>query len=206
MTTQIPSFCGWQSSREISMIQHWKKSNKTKFRKLKLGRLENKYPMIPSLPSVQNVKLCLQQVEVCWDITDLNMKVSSILVISVIIKLHKKAVFRNTFSQYMKVSSILVLNVIIKLQQRVIFRHIFNPNMKVSSILVLCVIIKLHNNVISSLTWQQNTVTPSWSATIATIRPSGGKIITVTRKFMILHTESLPDRTSVVLRLALDVK
>ena len=50
------------------------------------------------------------------------MKVSSILVISVIIKLHNRVVFRHIFSLNMKVLSILVISVIIKLQHRVIFR------------------------------------------------------------------------------------
>ena len=45
----------------------------------------------------------------------------------------------------MKVSSILVISVIIKLQDRIIFRHIFSLNMKVSSTLVISVIINLQN-------------------------------------------------------------
>ena len=45
-----------------------------------------------------------------------------LIVISVIIKLHTKVVFRNIFSLNMKVSSILVISVVIKLQHRVIFR------------------------------------------------------------------------------------
>ena len=58
----------------------------------------------------------------------------------------------------MKVSSILVISVIIKLQHRVIFRHIFSLNMKVSSILVISVIIKLHNRVNFRVTFLQSTV------------------------------------------------
>ena len=42
----------------------------------------------------------------------------------------------------MKVSSILAISVIIKLQQRQVFRYIFSPNTKVSSILAVNVIIK----------------------------------------------------------------
>ena len=59
----------------------------------------------------------------------------------------------------MKESSILAISVIIKLQSRVIFRDIFNLNMKVSSIFVISVIIKLHNRVVFRVTYQQSTVT-----------------------------------------------
>ena len=54
------------------------------------------------------------------------MKVSSILAISVIIKLHIRVIFRDIFSLNMKVSSILVISVFIKLHDRVIFRNIFS--------------------------------------------------------------------------------
>ena len=49
------------------------------------------------------------------------MKVSSILVISVIIKQHNRVIFRHIFSLYMKVSSILVISVILYLHNRVVF-------------------------------------------------------------------------------------
>ena len=48
----------------------------------------------------------------------------------------------------MKVSSIPVISVIIKLHNRVIFRHIFSLNMKVLGILVITVVIRLHIMVI----------------------------------------------------------
>ena len=48
------------------------------------------------------------------------MKVSSILVISVIIKLHNRVIFRHIFSLFMKVSNILVISVNIKRRIRVI--------------------------------------------------------------------------------------
>ena len=53
------------------------------------------------------------------------MKKTSILVISVIIKLQDRVVFRSIFSLNMKVSNILVISVIIKLQDRVILRDTF---------------------------------------------------------------------------------
>ena len=74
--------------------------------------------------------------------------ISSIIVISVIIKLQHRVVFRLIFSLYMKVSSIHVISVIIELHNRVVFRDIFNQHMKVSSILVISVIIKLQREVI----------------------------------------------------------
>ena len=58
-----------------------------------------------------------------------------------IIKLHNRVVWSNTFNLNMKVPSILVICVII----RVVFRHISSPNMKAWSILVIIVNIKLHN-------------------------------------------------------------
>ena len=88
---------------------------------------------------------------------NLNMTVSSILVIYVIIKLQHRVIFSNIFSLSMKVSSFPVINVIIKLHNKLIFRDIFSLYMKVSSILVISVIIKLHNRVIFRLTLQQST-------------------------------------------------
>ena len=58
------------------------------------------------------------------------MKVSSILVISVIIKPHNRVIFRNIFSLNMKVSSILVISVIIKPHSRVNLRDIFSVSTK----------------------------------------------------------------------------
>ena len=55
--------------------------------------------MITSLLSVQNVELSTVQDKQCCYITDLNMKESSILVISVIIKLHNRVIFRLTYQQ-----------------------------------------------------------------------------------------------------------
>ena len=52
----------------------------------------------------------------------------------------------------MKVSSILVISVIIKRLNREVFGIIFSQNMKVSSIIVIIVIIKLQHRVISNLT------------------------------------------------------
>ena len=75
-------------------------------------------------------------------IFSLFMKVSSILVISFIIKLQEWVVYRGIISLNMKVSSFLVICEIKKLQHRRVFRGIFSLNM-VSSILV--------NNVINNL-------------------------------------------------------
>ena len=50
------------------------------------------------------------------------MKVSSILVIIVIIKLPLRVIFRDIFSLSTKVLGILVISVITKLQRRAIFR------------------------------------------------------------------------------------
>ena len=95
--------------------------------------------------------------EVFRDIFSQNMKVSGILVISVIIKLHNRVVFRDIFSLYMKASNILVISVIIKLHNRVILRNIFSPYIKVSINLVIRVIIKLYDQVITRLILQQST-------------------------------------------------
>ena len=64
------------------------------------------------------------------------MKVSSILVICLIIKLQEWVVFRDIFSLNIK-SNILAISVIKKLQHRGVFRGILSPNMKVSSIFSL---------------------------------------------------------------------
>ena len=48
------------------------------------------------LLSVRNVEKCLQRKVIFRHITDLYMKVSSILVISVIIELQHKVIFSNT--------------------------------------------------------------------------------------------------------------
>ena len=66
---------------------------------------------------------------------------------------------RHIFSLNMKVSSILVISVIIKLQHRVISRDIFSLNMKASSILVINVIIKLLYAVILTDTKSLNMLT-----------------------------------------------
>merc|ERR1712043_105190 len=60
-----------------------------------------------------NVIKSLHREVLCWHITDLYMKVSSSLVISVIIKLHNRVIFVHIFSLNMKVLSILVISVII---------------------------------------------------------------------------------------------
>ena len=62
----------------------------------------------------------------------LNMKVSSNLVISVILCLHNKFIFRCIFNLNMKVSSILVVSVIIKLQT-----YSFLPCLKFDFLLIL---------------------------------------------------------------------
>ena len=59
----------------------------------------HKYQMISSLLSVPNVELFTHTDNICWHITDLNMRESSILVISVIIKLHNRVVSRDTYQQ-----------------------------------------------------------------------------------------------------------
>ena len=41
-------------------------------------------------------------------------------------KPHNRVIFRDIFSLYMKVSSILVITVILNLQNRVVFKHIFS--------------------------------------------------------------------------------
>ena len=51
-------------------------------------------------------------------------KHEGIRVISVILNLHYREIFRHIFRINMKVSSILVVNVIIKLRKRVILMHI----------------------------------------------------------------------------------
>ena len=58
------------------------------------------------------------------------MKVSGILVISVILYLHSRVVFSNIFSLNMKVLDIPVVSVIIKLQNRVIFKDIFSLSIR----------------------------------------------------------------------------
>ena len=74
--------------------------------KPKTGRhgQEAKYRMITSLLSVRNVELSFQEKVEWWHITDPNMKESSFLVISVIIKLHNRFIFRLIFGLNMKVS------------------------------------------------------------------------------------------------------
>ena len=74
--------------------------NQNKHQRIRLGRdnLGTRFQVMLSLLSVQNVEKSLLREEICWDITDLNMKVSSILVISVIIKLQREVVFRDIFS------------------------------------------------------------------------------------------------------------
>ena len=57
----------------------------------------------------------------------------------------------------MKVSSILVISVIIKLQQIVVSRHIFSLFMKESSIYVMNVIIKRYGRLILKNTKKQGT-------------------------------------------------
>ena len=84
------------------------------------------------LRSVQNVENCFLVVVIWWDITDLYMKVSSFLVISVIITLQIVVIFGNIFSINMKVSSILVISAIIKLFKRIIWRDTFSLNMRTS--------------------------------------------------------------------------
>ena len=76
------------------------------------------------------------------------MKVSSILVISVIIKLHKMDIFRHILSLNMKVSDILVTSVIIKERGGTIFGHIFSLNIMLFSIPKISGIIKLHSRVV----------------------------------------------------------
>ena len=89
----------------------------------------------------------------------------------------------------MKVSSILVISVIIKLHYRVIFRSICSLYMKVSDILVISVIIKLRDRVIFRVTYQLSTLTQFSSVTPVTIKQSGDQSITNTRNVMSLWTE-----------------
>ena len=86
----------------------------------------------------------------------------------------------------MKESSILVISVIIKLQRRVVFRNIFGLYMKVSSILVISVIIKLHTRVIFRITYQQSTVTEFWSVTTVTFRQSGNLTTALTSNLILM--------------------
>ena len=51
----------------------------------------------------------IQQQNICWHITDLYMKVSSIFVINVIIKLYTSRSSSNTYSVYHEVSAIIVI-------------------------------------------------------------------------------------------------
>ena len=84
------------------------------------------------------------------------MRASSIRVISVIIKLRNRVIFRLIFSLYMKVSGIGVISVIIKPQIGVISRSIFSLNMMVSGIRVISVIIKLQESIIFRLIFSLN--------------------------------------------------
>ena len=59
------------------------------------------------------------------------------VVISVIIKLHDRVIYRNISGLNMKVSNIIIDSVIIKLHKSLIFRHISRLNTKVLSIHVL---------------------------------------------------------------------
>ena len=61
------------------------------------------------------------------------MKVSSMLVISVTIKLHIRVIWQLIFNLNMKVSSMLVTSVTIKLQDSITWKLIFNLNIKVFS-------------------------------------------------------------------------
>ena len=81
--------------------------------------------------------------QVCSTTQSLNMKVSSMLVISVTMKLHSGVIWQLIFNLYMKVSSMLVISATIKLQHRVVWQDIFNHYMMVSSMLVVSVIIKV---------------------------------------------------------------
>ena len=56
-----------------------------------------------------------------------------------------KVILKHIFSLFMKVSSILVISFIIKLQEWVVYRGIISLNMKVSSFLVICEIKKLQH-------------------------------------------------------------
>ena len=67
------------------------------------------------------------------------MKVSSMLVISVTMKLQKSIVWQDMFNLYMKVSSMIVISVTTKQHNRVILKFIFNLNMKESGIVVIYV-------------------------------------------------------------------
>ena len=75
--------------------------------------LETKYQVILCQLYVQNVEKDLLEMTFCWHISDIHMKVLSILVISVIIKLQLRVVFSNILSLNMKVSSTRVIIVII---------------------------------------------------------------------------------------------
>ena len=74
--------------------------------------------MIQSLLSVLNVELITLIEALCWHITDLSMRESSIRVISVTIKLQKGGVSRDIFSLKIKVQDIPVISVTIKLHNR----------------------------------------------------------------------------------------
>lgn len=85
--------------------------------------LSTRPPLIPSLlPYYQATRQDNLQKHIQY-------KHEDILVISVIINLTAKVIFRHIFSINMKVSSILVISVIIKLWDRIIFRNTFSQNM-----------------------------------------------------------------------------
>ena len=97
---------------------------------------------------VISVIINLKQRYVSKNILSLNMKVSDILVISVIFKLQQSKVFGiicwNIRSERKKWNTF-VISAFTKLRNNEVFRDIFSLNTKVSSIPVICVITKLQH-------------------------------------------------------------
>ena len=98
---------------------------------------------------------------VCSIITDLNMRESSISVVSAVIKLQDRIVFKIISRINMKASIIHVTSVIIEQQQTLIFGDIFTLYTKVSDMDVNIVIILLHKIAIYRNTSHQCTVIQS---------------------------------------------
>ena len=85
------------------------------------------------------------------------MKVSSILVISVILNLHNRVIFIDIFGLKMKVSSILAISVITKQLTEATFKDTYRFNTRVSSSSVTSVNIKSDEKVSWKNTQNQNT-------------------------------------------------
>ena len=120
---------------------------------------------------------------IIWqNIFNLNIKVSSMLVIIVTSNIHCRAVWQLIFNLYMKVSGILVISVDIKLHSRYIWLSIFNLHMKVSCLLAISVTNNLQNRILPptgqwSTRDRDSTVgiirTASWEPSLTETHPVG---------------------------------